>query len=120
MTKADRTTKILFDAGVTPDGLVENMRRLELNPRDIDIIVLSHGHWDHTTGMDGGPEQRETERQTLLGCGSWPICVSRLMTSTISHSSSILPSRHRLIVRPVNSTSWSVTCRPRMVNRVAT
>lgn len=53
ITKADRTTKILFDAGVTPDGLVENMRRLELSPRDIDIIVLSHGHWDHTTGMDG-------------------------------------------------------------------
>ena len=29
------------------------MRRLELPPQDIDIIVLSHGHWDHTTGMDG-------------------------------------------------------------------
>ena len=29
------------------------MRRLELSPGDIDIIVLSHGHWDHTTGMDG-------------------------------------------------------------------
>ena len=53
IAKADQTTKILFDAGVTPDGLVENMRRLELSPRDIDIIVLSHGHWDHTTGMDG-------------------------------------------------------------------
>jgi 7,8-dihydropterin-6-yl-methyl-4-(beta-D-ribofuranosyl)aminobenzene 5'-phosphate synthase len=51
--KADRTTRILFDAGLTPDGLVENMRRLELSPQDIDIIVLSHGHWDHTTGMDG-------------------------------------------------------------------
>jgi metal-dependent hydrolase (beta-lactamase superfamily II) len=32
---------------------VENMRRLEISPQDIDIIVLSHGHWDHTTGMDG-------------------------------------------------------------------
>jgi 7,8-dihydropterin-6-yl-methyl-4-(beta-D-ribofuranosyl)aminobenzene 5'-phosphate synthase len=29
------------------------MRRLELSPHDIGIIVLSHGHWDHTTGMDG-------------------------------------------------------------------
>ena len=29
------------------------MRRLELPPRDIDLIVLSHGHWDHVTGMDG-------------------------------------------------------------------
>ena len=53
ITKADRSTRVLFDAGLTPDGLVENMRRLELSPRDIDIIVLSHGHWDHTTGMDG-------------------------------------------------------------------
>ena len=51
--KAGRQTRILFDAGLTPDGLVENMRRLGLSPHDIDIIVLSHGHWDHTTGMDG-------------------------------------------------------------------
>jgi 7,8-dihydropterin-6-yl-methyl-4-(beta-D-ribofuranosyl)aminobenzene 5'-phosphate synthase len=48
-----REFRVLFDAGRTPDGLVENMRRLELSPRDIDVIVLSHGHWDHTTGMDG-------------------------------------------------------------------
>ncbi len=53
MTGAGRTTRILFDAGITPDGLVENLRHLELSPREIDIIVLSHGHWDHTTGMDG-------------------------------------------------------------------
>jgi 7,8-dihydropterin-6-yl-methyl-4-(beta-D-ribofuranosyl)aminobenzene 5'-phosphate synthase len=45
--------RVLFDAGLTPDGLVENMRRLDLSPGDIDVIVLSHGHWDHTTGMDG-------------------------------------------------------------------
>jgi 7,8-dihydropterin-6-yl-methyl-4-(beta-D-ribofuranosyl)aminobenzene 5'-phosphate synthase len=51
--KAGRTTTVLFDAGLTPDGLTENMRRLELAPGDIDIIVLSHGHWDHTTGMHG-------------------------------------------------------------------
>ncbi|HET9738528.1 MAG TPA: MBL fold metallo-hydrolase, partial [Solirubrobacteraceae bacterium] len=51
--KAGRVVRVLFDAGLTPDGLVENMRRLELDPRDIDVIVLSHGHWDHTTGMDG-------------------------------------------------------------------
>ena len=51
--KAGRVVRVLFDAGLTPDGLVENMRRLELSPADIDIVVLSHGHWDHTTGMDG-------------------------------------------------------------------
>jgi 7,8-dihydropterin-6-yl-methyl-4-(beta-D-ribofuranosyl)aminobenzene 5'-phosphate synthase len=51
--KAGRSTTVLFDAGLTPDGLTENMRRLEVAPGDIDIIVLSHGHWDHTTGMHG-------------------------------------------------------------------
>jgi 7,8-dihydropterin-6-yl-methyl-4-(beta-D-ribofuranosyl)aminobenzene 5'-phosphate synthase len=53
VTRAGRDTHVLFDAGRTPDGLVENMRRLELSPGDIDVIVLSHGHWDHVTGMDG-------------------------------------------------------------------
>jgi 7,8-dihydropterin-6-yl-methyl-4-(beta-D-ribofuranosyl)aminobenzene 5'-phosphate synthase len=51
--KAGRVVRVLFDAGLTPDGLVENMRRLQIAPGDIDIVVLSHGHWDHTTGMDG-------------------------------------------------------------------
>lgn len=51
--KSGRTVRILFDAGLTPDGLVENMRRLDISPGSIDMIVLSHGHWDHTTGMDG-------------------------------------------------------------------
>jgi 7,8-dihydropterin-6-yl-methyl-4-(beta-D-ribofuranosyl)aminobenzene 5'-phosphate synthase len=41
-------------AGLTPDGLVENMRRLGLSPHEIDIVVLTHGRWDHTTGAAGG------------------------------------------------------------------
>jgi 7,8-dihydropterin-6-yl-methyl-4-(beta-D-ribofuranosyl)aminobenzene 5'-phosphate synthase len=65
--KGDRATRVLFDAGLTPDGLVENMRRLELSPKDIDIIVLSHGHWDHTTGMDGFVKQ--------LGRASVPVLI---------------------------------------------
>ena len=53
LARAGGATRVLFDAGLTPNGLVDNMRRLDLSPRDIDIIVLSHGHWDHTTGMHG-------------------------------------------------------------------
>jgi metal-dependent hydrolase (beta-lactamase superfamily II) len=33
--KAGRIVRVLFDAGLTPDRLVENMRRLELDPRAI-------------------------------------------------------------------------------------
>ena len=39
--------QILFDAGTTPDGVVENMRRLEVDPSGIETIICSHGHFDH-------------------------------------------------------------------------
>jgi 7,8-dihydropterin-6-yl-methyl-4-(beta-D-ribofuranosyl)aminobenzene 5'-phosphate synthase len=53
VTKGAATTRVLFDTGITRDGLIDNMGRLELDPTDVDIVVLSHGHWDHTTGIDG-------------------------------------------------------------------
>ncbi len=51
--RAEQRHRLLFDAGVTPDGLVENMRRLEVDPTELEAIVCSHGHFDHTTGLDG-------------------------------------------------------------------
>jgi 7,8-dihydropterin-6-yl-methyl-4-(beta-D-ribofuranosyl)aminobenzene 5'-phosphate synthase len=53
ITKGSATCRVLFDAGLTPNGMVENMRRLDIEPGDVDVIVLSHGHFDHTTGLDG-------------------------------------------------------------------
>lgn len=53
VTKGERTHHILFDTGVSPLGMIENMRRLEVDPTAIEAIVLSHGHYDHTTGMHG-------------------------------------------------------------------
>jgi 7,8-dihydropterin-6-yl-methyl-4-(beta-D-ribofuranosyl)aminobenzene 5'-phosphate synthase len=51
--KEGRERTLLFDTGVSPTGMVENMRRLGISPRDVEVIVLSHGHWDHVTGMEG-------------------------------------------------------------------
>ena len=48
-----RERTVLFDTGVSPMGMVENMRRLGLDPGDIEVVVLSHGHWDHVTGIEG-------------------------------------------------------------------
>jgi 7,8-dihydropterin-6-yl-methyl-4-(beta-D-ribofuranosyl)aminobenzene 5'-phosphate synthase len=53
VTKGEHQHRILFDAGVSPDGVVENMRRLEVDPSTIEVIVCSHGHFDHTAGLDG-------------------------------------------------------------------
>jgi 7,8-dihydropterin-6-yl-methyl-4-(beta-D-ribofuranosyl)aminobenzene 5'-phosphate synthase len=42
---------ILFDTGWDGDMLVSNMQLLGLNPQDIDLVVLSHSHWDHCGGL---------------------------------------------------------------------
>jgi 7,8-dihydropterin-6-yl-methyl-4-(beta-D-ribofuranosyl)aminobenzene 5'-phosphate synthase len=53
LTQNGREHHLLFDTGATPDGLIENMRLFGLSPKDIETVVLSHGHADHTTGLDG-------------------------------------------------------------------
>jgi len=42
---------IMFDTG--SDGLVlkRNMARLGIDPVDIDLLMISHQHWDHTGGI---------------------------------------------------------------------
>jgi 7,8-dihydropterin-6-yl-methyl-4-(beta-D-ribofuranosyl)aminobenzene 5'-phosphate synthase len=53
IVKGERERTLLFDTGVSPRGMVENMRRLGISPAEPEIIVLSHGHWDHVTGLEG-------------------------------------------------------------------
>jgi 7,8-dihydropterin-6-yl-methyl-4-(beta-D-ribofuranosyl)aminobenzene 5'-phosphate synthase len=43
---------ILFDTGGDGDLLLENMRELKLDPQQIDVVVLSHAHGDHTSGLE--------------------------------------------------------------------
>jgi 7,8-dihydropterin-6-yl-methyl-4-(beta-D-ribofuranosyl)aminobenzene 5'-phosphate synthase len=42
---------ILFDTGSDGAILMRNMDRLSVDPREIDVVVLSHVHWDHTGGL---------------------------------------------------------------------
>ncbi len=53
ITRGGLSRTLLFDAGGSPEGLVNNLDCLEINPRDWNCIVLSHGHWDHTLGLIG-------------------------------------------------------------------
>jgi len=43
--------KILFDTGCEGQGLLYNLKKLSYDPKDIDIILISHQHWDHIGGL---------------------------------------------------------------------
>lgn len=47
----EANSRILFDAGYS-DGFLTNARRLGTDLLNLDWIVLSHGHFDHTWGLD--------------------------------------------------------------------
>ena len=43
--------KILFDTGARPNTVLENARELKIDLGDVQDVVLSHFHDDHTTGL---------------------------------------------------------------------
>ena len=43
--------KYLFDTGPSDQGLKNNIKQLKINLKDLDVIILSHGHYDHTGGL---------------------------------------------------------------------
>jgi len=42
---------VLFDTGANGSILLHNMKKLEIDPREIEEIVISHYHSDHTGGL---------------------------------------------------------------------
>ncbi len=44
-------SNILFDTGTNGKYLLKNMQQLDVDPTEIDTIILSHGHFDHTGGI---------------------------------------------------------------------
>jgi 7,8-dihydropterin-6-yl-methyl-4-(beta-D-ribofuranosyl)aminobenzene 5'-phosphate synthase len=47
------THTVLFDTGVSPNGLADNLERLAIDSGVIEAVVLSHGHFDHAGGFAG-------------------------------------------------------------------
>ncbi len=67
LIRADGTT-ILFDLGLNRKGeqeppLLRNMARLEVDPAEIDFVVLSHPHGDHIGGFKNQFARRAIVRQ---------------------------------------------------------
>ena len=46
-----KKVSMLFDTGVSADGLIENTKRMGIDLKEIDYVILSHGHYDHFGGL---------------------------------------------------------------------
>jgi len=53
VTVGSITKRLLFDTGQSSEPIIHNMKLLGINPNTIDLIALSHCHFDHTAGLVG-------------------------------------------------------------------
>jgi len=53
ITVGGERRSVLLDTGSSVNGLTHNLRVLGVDASLIEAIVLSHGHFDHTTGLHG-------------------------------------------------------------------
>jgi len=63
--EAENMPSVLFDAGGDSPTLLHNMKELNIDPKDIGIIVISHAHGDHAGGLSGILELNETAELCL-------------------------------------------------------
>src|SRR3954451_10450109 len=53
VVRGGREHRLLFETGISPGGVGEKMRGAEPSPRDVEAVILSHGHFDPLGGMQG-------------------------------------------------------------------
>ena len=51
-TMGDKTKTMLFDFGFSENGAAQNAATLGVNMTEVEAVALSHGHSDHTGGME--------------------------------------------------------------------
>jgi 7,8-dihydropterin-6-yl-methyl-4-(beta-D-ribofuranosyl)aminobenzene 5'-phosphate synthase len=59
----DRSATVLFDVGPYGDVWLANARRLEIDLSGVDVLFLSHWHWDHSGGVPTVVAAIAAERQ---------------------------------------------------------
>lgn len=69
--EGSRAHTILFDTGYSAVGVPHNMEHLGLDPKDIEAIVLSHGHMDHLGSLHAILEKTRKPMPILVHPGAF-------------------------------------------------
>lgn len=64
--RGEKRGTVLFDTGVSRKGILNNVDALEIDTKDIQAIVLSHGHPDHAMGLPGLIDRLGTRNLPLV------------------------------------------------------
>lgn len=62
----DKKGTVILDAGVSPAGILHNINALGINLADVQAVILSHGHFDHTLGLPGLMESLASQHIALV------------------------------------------------------
>ena len=49
--KAGETRTLMLDYAYTPEALLNNIELLNVDPKKVDALIVSHGHFDHYGGL---------------------------------------------------------------------
>jgi 7,8-dihydropterin-6-yl-methyl-4-(beta-D-ribofuranosyl)aminobenzene 5'-phosphate synthase len=82
---------ILFDTGGDGYTLLGNMRQLGVEPAEIDIVLLSHIHGDHTGGLEGFLERNS--RGVVYLPGSIPENFKKAVKSLGGHVEEVVQAK---------------------------
>src|SRR5215469_12442090 len=59
--RGDEKRTFLLDFGWTPETINGNMDLLQVDPKKIDALIMSHGHFDHWGGLLGFLERHRND-----------------------------------------------------------
>ena len=112
---------VLFDTGGEGGILLANLQHLGLDPRDIDAVILSHAHGDHTGGL--GAVLAAKSGLTVFMPGSFPVSFQREVArfgarvETVAGPCRLLKGLHSTgeMGRPIPEQALILDARPGLV-----